>query len=235
MADELRYPMRPSAPEALRLLLMASAAERIAGADVPALRSAIKKLHRALDVPEGVVALLDAEPDDDVEQLRRAIRDRVQVRLSYRGRRDQEPTDRVIEPWALEFSEGAWYVHALDTRSGEGRTFRLDRAAGIVLTDLPARSEAPQLLDSPTYVASDDDMLVELLLQPPALWLLDAVQPDEVETLEDGARRVTLRTGSPEWVARLVLMGAGEAEVLSPPDLRERVRSRADEALARLA
>ena len=235
MADELRYPMRPSAPEALRLLLIASAAERIAGTDVPALRSAIAKLHRALGVPEGAVAVLDAEPDDDVERLRRAIADRVQVRFSYRGRGDQEPTERVVEPWALEFSEGAWYVHALDTGADEGRTFRLDRAAGIELTDVAARSEVPAVLESPAYVPSDDDLAVELLLQPSAQWLLDAVRPDEVVTLEDGVRRVRLRTGSPEWVARLVLMGAGGAEVLAPVELRERVRSRAQEALARLA
>ena len=235
MADELRYPMRPSAPEALRLLLIASAAERIAGADVPALRSAIVKLHRALDVPEGAVAVLDAEPDDDVERLRRAIADRVQVRFSYRGRGDQEPADRVVEPWALEFSEGAWYVHALDTGVGEARTFRLDRAAGIELTDAAARSEAPRVLESPVYVASDDDLEVELLLQPSAHWLLDAIRPDEVVTSEGGVRRVKLRTGSPEWISRLVLMGAGGAEVVSPVELRERVRSRAQDALTRLA
>ena len=234
MADELRYPMRPSATEALRLLLIASAAERIAGTDAPALRSAIAKLHVALGVPEGAVAVLDAEPDDDVQRLRRAIADRVRVRFSYRGRGDEVPVDRVIEPWALEFSEGAWYVHALDTGVGEARTFRLDRAAGLELTDVPARSEAPAALESPAYIASDDDLEVELLLQPSSHWLLDAVRPDEVVPREDGVRRVTLRTGSPEWIARLVLMGAGGAEVVSPVELRERVRSRAQEALARL-
>ena len=235
MADELRYPMRPSASEALRLLLMASAAERIAGTDVPALRSAIAKLHRALRVPEGAVAVLDAEPGDDVERLRGAIAERRQVRFSYRGRGDQLPAERIIEPWAVEFSEGAWYVHALDVEVGQARVFRLDRAAGMTVTDVPARSEAPASLESPAYVAADGDLHVELLLQPSAHWLLDAVRPEAVEALEDGARRVTLRTGSPEWVARLVLMGAGGAEVVSPAELRERVRSRAQEALARLA
>ena len=235
MADELRYPMRPSASEALRLLLMASAAERIAGTDVPALRSAIAKLHRALRVPEGAVAVLDAEPDDDVERLRGAIAERLQVRFSYRGRGDEHPVERVVEPWVVEFSEGAWYVHALDVEAGQARVFRLDRAAGVTVTDIPARSEVPATLESPAYVAADDDLHVELLLQPSAHWLLDAVRADEVVTLEDGARRVALRTGSPEWVARLVLMGAGGAEVVSPAELRERVRSRAQEALARLA
>ena len=235
MADELRYPMRPSAPEALRLLLIATAAERIAGTDVPALRSAIAKLHRALGVPEGAVAVLDAEPGDDVELLRRAIADRVRVRFSYRGRGDLEPADRIVEPWALEFSEGTWYVHALDVVAGEARTFRLDRAAGIERTDIAVSSEAPAVLESPVYVPSDDDLEVELLLQPSAQWLLDAVRPEEMVTLEDGVRRVMLRTGSPEWVARLVLMGAGGAAVVSPVELRERVRSRAQDALARLA
>lgn len=235
MADELRYPMRPSPPEALRLLLIATAVDRVAGAELPALRSAIEKLHRALQVPPGAVTVLDAEPDEVVDALRAAIADRVRVRFDYRGRNDAEVASRTVEPWAVELSEGAWYLHGLDTAIGAARVFRLDRASGLVITSEAAAAEVPAELESPVYVPAEGDLEVELLLSSSAAWLLDAVRADEVEQLDDDRSRVRLRTGSAEWFTRLILMTGGGAEVVQPAALRERVRSRAQEALARLA
>lgn len=234
MADELRYPLRPSPHEAPRLLLIAEAAERVVGTEVPSLRSAITTLHEALGVSPGAVAVLDAEPDDVVLTARGAIADRVRVRFSYRGRADVEPVERVVEPWAVELTEGAWYLHGLDVASGEGRIFRLDRAAGLVRTEEPATAPVPDRLERPVYAPADDDLAVELRLAPDGAWLLDAFVADTVEPLEGHDVLVRLRTVSPEWLARLVLMAGGAAEVVHPASLRERVRSRAQEALARL-
>jgi len=234
MADELRYPLRPSPHEALRLLLIAEAAERVVGTEVPSLRSAITTLQAALDVGPGAVAVLDAEPDDDVLTARGAIVDRVRVRFSYRGRVDAEPVERIVEPWAVELAEGAWYLHGHDVASGEGRIFRLDRAAGMVRGEEPATAPVPDHLEPPVYAPAEDDLAVELRLTPSGTWLLDALTADAVEPLEGDDVLVRLRTVSPEWLARLVLMAGGGAEVVHPAPLRERVRSRAQEALARL-
>lgn len=236
MADELRYPMRPTAPEVLRLLLLATAAERVVGSEVPALRSAITKLHAALGVPAGAVAILDAEPDDVVLRLRAAIAERQRVRFDYRGRDDWTPQQRVVEPWIVELHDGAWYLHGLDSGSGQARVFRLDRMASLERTTEAAQSRPPAELPRPAYAPGEEDQEVELRLRPMAAWLLDAVQPDEVVPEgQDGAVHVRLRTGSEEWLARLVLMTAGGAEVLRPDGLRERVRSLAQEGLARSA
>jgi predicted DNA-binding transcriptional regulator YafY len=233
MADELRYPMRPTPHEALRLLLIANAAERVVGAEVPALSSAIAKLHRALGVTPGAVQFLDAEPSGAVLTARRALAAQVRVRFSYRGRSDAAAALRTVEPWGVELHEGAWYLHGRDVTSGEGRVFRLDRASDVETTDEPVTGDRPSTLPSPNYEPSPDDLAVVLLLHHGAEWLLDAVRADATTEQEDGLR-VELRTGSPEWLARLVLMAAGGAVVLGPPELRERVRSRAEEALSRL-
>jgi len=235
MADELRYPMRPTPQEALRLLLTATAVDQIAGTELPALKSAIAKLRTALGVEDGAVALVDAEPDDKVLLARRAIADAVQIRFSYQGRRDDVPTMRTVEPWALELSEGSWYLHAFDVDARAGRIFRLDRATDLVRSEVECQAVRPDILTSPVYEPGEDDLDVELLLEPQAQWLLDAVQVDEVADVGgDAAVRVRLRTGSPEWLTRLVLMAGGGAEITQPPGLRERVRSRAADALARL-
>jgi len=233
MADELRYPMRPTSTEALRLLLIATAADRVVGAEVPALRAAIDKLNRALGVRPGTVDVLDAEPNDQVVTARQGIERRVCVRFLYRGRSDEGPSLRTVEPWAVEMTEGAWYLHGLDVGAGAGRVYRLDRAAGLETTDVPCTSPVPDDLPIPAYLPAPDDLAVVLLLEPGAEWLLDAVQADRSTPTGDGLR-VELRTGSPEWLARLVLMAAGGAVVLEPEELRQRVRSRAEAALSGL-
>jgi proteasome accessory factor C len=233
MADELQYPLRPTASEALRLLLIATAARRVAGDDVPALQSAIEKLHRALGVTPGAVDLLDAEPNDEVMTARRAIDAGLRVRFDYRGRTDEEPAVRTVEPWALELSDGAWYLHGYDRGAEAGRVFRLDRSGGLELTDERCTAKRPTDLPPPAYEAGPGDLAVVLLLETGAEWLLDALRADEV-TPGEGGLRVELRTGSPEWLTRLILMAAGGAVVLAPAELRQRVRSRAEEALASL-
>jgi proteasome accessory factor C len=170
-----------------------------------------------------------------VRVARGAIAAGVRVRFSYRGRQDREPAVRTVEPWAVELSEGTWYLHGFDLGAADGRVFRLDRASGLEVTDERSTTAAPEDLRSPVYEPGPDDLEVELRLAPTAHWLIDAVRPDHVEEEADGTLRVTLRTGSPEWLARLVLMAGGGAGVVRPDALRERVRSRAQEALDRLS
>jgi proteasome accessory factor C len=233
MADELRYPMRPTPGEALRLLLIATAAERVVGADVPGLRTALEKLHTALGVPSGAVEVLDAAPDDAVTVARRAILARLQLRFEYRGRSDDAPAVRHIEPWAVELTEGAWYLHGFDVVAQGARVFRLDRAADLELTEVQCVQPVPAELPAPVYLAAPDDLEVVLLLAPGAEWLLDAVEVDAISPTDEGLR-VQLRTGSAEWLTRLILMAGGGAVVTEPAELRQQVRSRAEAALVGL-
>ncbi|MFG3050069.1 helix-turn-helix transcriptional regulator [Kitasatospora sp. NPDC048239] len=58
--------------------------------------------------------------------LAEAARRRRRVRLAYRDRAG-EPSEREFDPYGLVFHSGRWYTTGLDHRSGELRTFRLDR------------------------------------------------------------------------------------------------------------
>ncbi len=234
MADELRYPLRPTPSETLRLLFIATAAQRVMGQDVPELGSALQKLHAALGVAPGTVEVLEAEPDDAVMTARRAISAGRRLSMRYRGRADDAPTTRLVEPWAVELTQGAWYLHGLDVAVMEARVFRLDRAAELEMTGDASTEPVPASLPEPAYVASPDDLEVTLLLEPGAGWLLDAVEADRTTPTAEGLL-VELRTGNPEWLARLVLMAAGEATVLGPVELRQQVRSLSERALSTLS
>jgi len=233
MADELRHPMRPTAVETLRLLLIATVAERIVGSEVPALTSALDKLHAALGVPRGAVDVLESEPADDVLVARRAIADDVCLRFSYRGRRDTHPVERSVEPWAVELHDGAWYLHGHDRTAGEARVFRLDRAGALEPTAERREAAIPATVPPPHYEPAEGDVEAELELLRGGEWLLDAL---EAEVVTEGPTSISirLRTASIEWLARLVLMAGGRAVVVRPEEVRERVLSRASEGLAAL-
>ncbi|MFI2611366.1 helix-turn-helix transcriptional regulator [Kitasatospora sp. NPDC018619] len=62
--------------------------------------------------------------------LAEAARRRRRVRLAYRDREDR-PSEREFDPYGLVFHAGRWYTTGLDHRSGEPRTFRLDRITRV--------------------------------------------------------------------------------------------------------
>ncbi len=232
MADELARPLRPTAREAMRLVLTVDAVADLLDEELPALRSAVTKVRAALDIPESTADVVGSDGPSTRSTLRDAVRDGRCVRLAYQGRADAEPVDRDVDPWGLHVVDGSWYLQGHDHGAGDRRTFRLDRIANVEVTDAPLRVPAPDHLEPPRYVPSDDDLAVVLDVSPRGRWLEDAITLDAVEERDDGSARLELRTDAPGWLARLVLMAAGEATVLSPHSLAEEVAATARAALA---
>lgn len=232
MADELRRPLRLTPREALRLVLTVDAVAEVLGEELPALRSAVAKVRAAAGVPESVNVRLASEGTPWLLAVREAVTAGRRVRLRYQGRSDEAPKERELDPWTLHVSQGSWYVQGHDHRSGEPRTFRLDRIAELEVLDTPVEVAAPDgPLPRPRYTPAPDDTEVELLLGPRARWLAEVVDPESVEDLADGRWRLRFHTDAPQWIGRLVLMGAGDVEVVRPDGLAERVRATARAAL----
>ncbi len=234
MAEELARPLRLTPREALRLVLTVDAVAEAMGEDLPALRSAVAKVRAAAGVPAGVHVQVESDGGRWLPMIRAALADQRRLRLSYRGRSDDSPQAREVDPWALHVSEGTWYVQGHDHGAGDRRTFRLDRIADLTVLDAPVSIAAPDgPLPEPHYAPGPDDTEVELVLGPSARWLADSVDAEEVEDLDDGRRRVRFLTDAVRWVERLVLMGAGHVEVVRPERLREHVVAEARTARSR--
>lgn len=135
-----------TAAEARALFLLLGPATTAA----PQLTSALRKLMRALpatfraDAEAAAQAVVsDAvrwgevgrEPPGLVENLQGAVVRRSKVRLTYTGRGGRS-TERLVDPLGLVDKDGVWYLLA-GTEAGR-RTFRVDRIAEAVVTDLPA-------------------------------------------------------------------------------------------------
>lgn len=234
MADELRRPLRLTPREALRLVLSLQAVDEAFGEELPALRSAIDKVRRAADLPaHAAVAVGEGTSSTWLGALRGALRDARQVRLAYQGRTDTAPRDRVVDPWQLDVTPDGWYLHAHDVQADGHRVFRLDRVADLEVLDAPATHARPAgALPEPRFEPAAEDLEVVVRLGRGARWLADAVAHDAL--VDDGTTlEVRFRTDAPQWVARLLLMGAPDVTVVAPPAVAERMAQEARAALDR--
>ncbi|MBV6702651.1 YafY family transcriptional regulator [Kitasatospora aureofaciens] len=95
----------------------------------PGLRERIDAVEQTL----GLTAAPVAGPSPAAAALftlAEAARRRRRVVLAYRDREDR-PSERAFDPYGLVFHSGRWYTTGLDHRSGELRTFRLDRIGRV--------------------------------------------------------------------------------------------------------
>ncbi len=233
MAEELKRPLRPTAGEALRLVLTVDAVAEVLGDELPALRSAIGKVRAAVGLPEQAADVLGTEGPASLASLRAAVATGRQVRLRYQGRADTAPMPRDLDPWGLHVVDGTWYLQGHDHAADDHRIFRLDRVVAFEITDEPTRTPRPADLAPPRYVPGPDDTAVVLEVDARGRWLEDALTVDEVRATDAGGARLSFRTDAPAWVARLVLMAGGDARVLTPDGLREQVSALAQRARER--
>lgn len=93
-----------------------------------------------------------AAGEESLPVLWEAIRSRTVVSFDYLARGRETVEERVVEPWATAYRDGAWYLVGHSRERGAGRAFRLSRIQGVVSRRreqcLPAdRAEIERLLD----------------------------------------------------------------------------------------
>jgi proteasome accessory factor C len=199
--------------------------------EVPALRSALAKVRAALGVPDDVADVLADQPTALLSVLREALVGGRRLELTYRGRGDDQPRRRHVDPWGLHVEDGRWYLQGYDDDAGDARVFRLDRILDAAALDEPIAVDAPETLPVPRYQPAAGDEVVEIEIGAGARWLEEAIEIDDLDELDDGRALVRFRTGAPGWVVDLVLAAAGAARVRTPERLRARVASQARAAL----
>lgn len=248
MADFFRRPLRLSLREAVTMLL---AARTLAGVgalpESEALGRAVGKLTDLLastvaaggrrkgpdTVAPHIAVDLSAPGDEHLPVLRHAVMDRRVVRITYRSASKSEVTHRDVEPWGLTGSRGSWYLQGYCRMVQAPRDFRLDRIRELeVLPETVDTGMRPPTADPPIYQAGPDDERIVLDLGIGAWWVAEWAVVEEVTDRGD-TRRVTLRTGERDWVARLVLALGDDVRIVEPTDLADTVAVLAEQTLAR--
>jgi predicted DNA-binding transcriptional regulator YafY len=223
--------------EARALFLLAGPA----AGGAPELRSALRKLVRALpgtfraDAEAAAAAVVvdpagwgerDRARPELVEQLQLAVVRRRKVRLTYRGRTG-ERTERLVDPWGLVDKDDVWYLIA-GTVKGQ-RTFRVDRVADAVVTDLVAERPAGFELARAWERVVDEverqrSLLSATVLIPerfvPVLRDHFGRHCSVEGTRDDGRARVRIAAPTPLMIAQPLAGWGSTIEVVEPDSVR---------------
>jgi proteasome accessory factor C len=207
-------PLRLTAPEGFALLVAGRAALAMPGVEPDGpLARALAKLEVVLG-DDGMV--LDLGQPPAAADLASAAASAAVVRISYWSASSDETTERLITPQAVFADRGRWYVVADDDRSGEERTFRIDRIADWHLT---GDTSAARVVTAPTGHAWFDELtdleLITLRLRPGGRWA--AEQYPVRSAVADGDDLVVqMAVASEVWLRTLLLQLGPAADVIEP-------------------
>lgn len=238
--DHFRRPMRLTVAELcaleLGLALLEREHDRAEGTAHPMtlLRSRLAELITRLPQDAAYDGLRDgalAPPAQAraVPRLRDALRRRRVVELQYQKDHDEEPQSRLVRPYALRFSRGAWYLSGWCERSEAMRLFRCDRIMSVTFTDreheVPADFSVDQLmLDGKLFQVGEPT--AELTVRYSAGIARWIAERDGGPLEADGSAVRRMPLADREWAIRHVLQYGPDAVIESPLELRDEVRER---------
>ena len=239
MADYFARPLRFTPAELSGLYLACSAMVRLSGPPASsALTSAMDKIAGALGV--GPISQHDIEssvdfhpltPEHEVmAELSRASDLQRVVEMEYYTYGRDDLTRRRVHPLSLEFGMGHWYLRAWDDRSREVRVFRIDRIKDLSITDEefepPPEEKTDESPPGPYGAAGSGKIEVRLRFSPAlARWAREQPIFSRAK-MERGRLTCTLHTDNLSWLERELLQYGTEVEILSPPEVKEKLRAR---------
>lgn len=234
-ASHFHRPMRLTMPElcALELGLTMLREERTPVERAPIDR-ALERLRLTIsnvpanDQHEGMryADLANAGSAEHLGILRSAVREHRKVRLRYRAGGAKESTTRTICPHSLAHAEQMWYVVATSD-DDTVRFFRLDRVEAVELladTFQPDAGVVAGVMESGRAFESPSQHRMTVRYSPRiAPWVAERAGE---KVAADGSLTLEHQVADESWAVRHVLQYGPEAELLAPPELRQRVLER---------
>jgi proteasome accessory factor B len=159
------------------------------------------------------------------------------IRFRYRPNQG-EPMERHVDPYALVWRTGHWYVVGLDRDRGEPRSFRVSRFLSGV-TDAGDGSSPPEGFDAreqlkagPWGIGEPAGRATVAFAPDVAWWAVSGVPgATRVATREEGWVEVTLPAGALDSMASWVLSFGPDAEAVEPSELRDEIVARLEATL----
>jgi proteasome accessory factor C len=228
-------PLRLNSVEAFELLAAARAAMELPGADPDgALARGLSKLATALGEDDTAGVRVELERPELAERLAAAASGQRQLEIEYISASRDETSTRRIVPRQVFADRGEWYVSADDERSGEVRTFRVDRIVRAESTGATVEPSSDPLPVPGAWFADASVPRAVVRLSPRAQWVVERFPVDSIEGPgPDGWSTVTLPVASEQWLVRTLLRLGPEAELVEPAEWRASVADAAGRVLAR--
>ena len=174
-----------------------------------------------------------------LENLRRATHERHQVSAVYQSAANAGATKRKIDPYALVFRAGLWYLVGYCHLRAAPRTFRVDR-----IQKLSIRTQSfqkPEDFEIHKYLENEfkDQHIIRARLRfaPEASYIAvsNRVIWESMQENPDGSTDVTLTAPDLPWLTSMTLGFANWVTVLDPPELRDMVREWAQAIVSQYA
>jgi predicted DNA-binding transcriptional regulator YafY len=196
------------------------------------LRHKVRQAQQSLVV--GGLMARDYRPWEAIlHTLRRCIGGHCCVSLRYRNL-EQEETERVVEPYALTFQMGQWYLIGLCRLRREMRTFRVDRIQHAIPRQesftVPPDFSVREYWQSSTYEPRHtvairfNASVAPRIRDDHAPWM-------NLAEHDDGSLTARFGVSTLNWVVGWALSYGSTATVLEPPELIARIRQAAEGAL----
>ncbi|MEE8580417.1 MAG: WYL domain-containing protein [Myxococcota bacterium] len=183
-----------------------------------------------------------AEFRETIEVLNGAVLARWTLRIHYRTGRSGALRWRSLDPYRVWYRSGGLYVIGHDHRSGEIRTFAVERIRRVTTTQ--NHFEVPESFDFDAYTASSFGVIPEpatpVRIRFDARWRTLVEErtwhpSQELEALPDGGLGLRMEVGGAEELRNWLLSFGSGAMVLEPASLRGAVRAELQAAAARYA
>ena len=163
-----------------------------------------------------------------MERLRSAAREHRQISMVYQSQVNSKPGKRKIDPYALMFRAGWWYVVGYCHLRTALRTFRVDR---IQKLDILNRTFViPDDFDIHAYLEKEfknqPTVQARLRFIPEAAHMVTGNRSmwESIKENPNGSMDVTLTAPDLHWLASMTLSFANWVIVLEPQELRDMVR-----------
>jgi predicted DNA-binding transcriptional regulator YafY len=157
--------------------------------------------------------------------------------MDYFALHSQEHTKRHVEPVGIFYLSGYWHLIAYCRLRKAYRDFRTDRIKSLVVTDDHYTDEHPALKDYIAQTAKEKQLeTVIILVDKSAHGFLEQQKyySGFVSEREMGENiEMTYLTSSLEGFARWYMMYGGQAEIITPDSLKERVRELTEKLMQR--
>ena len=152
------------------------------------------------------------------------------VTMRYRTARSGEVADRAFDPYRIWYRNGGLYAIGHDHRSGEIRTFAIDRIQRVRIDDRPFT--VPKDFDFDAYTEASFGVMseppVRVRIRFESEWAVHVEErvwhpSQHLAALEDGKIELTMEVGGSLELRNWVLSFGAGAEVLEPKSLRAEV------------
>ncbi|MCP3983734.1 MAG: WYL domain-containing protein [bacterium] len=197
----------------------------------PELTAFLEQLRDSFRIQPGPHKKYD-ELRDVIRVLNEAVLEHHSVTMEYQTGRTGEVSIRDLDPYRVWYKNGGLYVIGHDHKSGEVRTFAVDRVRDASLTENPF--EVPTDFDFDAHTASSFGVVAEppepVRLRFEKRWALyvqeHAWHPtQEMTARQDGSIELRMDVGTGEELIRWVLSFGAGVRVLEPTTLAEAVAS----------